>query len=425
MEYLLFRNIGCLVQTTDGRPPTGSSRTNRLVSGTSMDILPHIKNAFLLIEGERIADFGPDEECPYPNRGIDLQGRYILPTWCDSHTHIVFAASREQEFLARIKGATYQEIAQQGGGILHSARNLQATPEEVLLEAASQRLEEIRAMGTGAVEIKSGYGLTLEAEMKMLRVIRALKTHSPVTIKATFLCAHALPQAFSGRREDYIREVTNEWIPRVAGEGLADYLDVFCESKFFSAAEMGQLLEAGQQYGLRGKVHTNQFTSIGGIETAIRHGALSVDHLEVLEEEEIQALVHSNIIPTLLPSAPFFLGDPYPPARRMIDAGLGLALASDFNPGSSPSGRMPFVLTLACTQMRMTPAEAINAATINGAFAMEEEQELGSIARGKLANLILTVPIPSVEYLPYAFGSNWIADVLIRGKPLHGSFFRV
>ena len=423
MDHLLFRNIGCLVQTTDNRLPVDGISPERFVSGAAMDKLPHIKNAFLLIEGERIADFGPDEQCPYPHRGIDLQGRYILPAWCDSHTHIIFAASREQEFLARIKGATYQEIARQGGGILHSARHLQATPEEVLLERALQRLEEIQEMGTGAVEIKSGYGLTLEAEMKMLRVIRALKTHSPVTIKATFLCAHALPEEFFGRREDFIREVANEWIPRVAGEGLADYLDVFCERKFFSALEMGQLLESGRQYGLKGKVHTNQFTSIGGIETAIQHGALSVDHLEVLEEDEIKALTQSSIIPTLLPSAPFFLGDPYPPARRMIDAGLGLALASDFNPGSSPSGRMPFVLTLACTQMRMTPNEAINAATINGAFAMEEEQALGSIARGKLANLILTVPVPSLEYLPYAFGSNWISDVFIRGKPRHGSFF--
>lgn len=425
MDQLLFRNIGCLVQTTGDHPPTGGSPPERFVSGAAMDILPRIENAFLLIEGESIADFGPDHQCPYPDKGIDLQGRYILPTWCDSHTHIVFAASREQEFLARIKGASYQEIARQGGGILHSARHLQATPEEVLLEAALQRLEEMQGMGTGAVEIKSGYGLTLEAEMKMLRVIRALKTHSPVTIKATFLCAHALPEAFFSRREAFIQEVANEWIPRVANEGLADYLDVFCESKFFSAAEMGQLLEAGHKYGLKGKVHTNQFTSIGGIETAIRHGALSVDHLEVLEAEEIQTLAHSNIIPTLLPSAPFFLGDPYPPARQMIDAGLGLALASDFNPGSSPSGRMPFVLTLACTQMRMTPIEAINAATINGAFAMEVQQTLGSIERGKLANLIITAPVPSVEYLPYAFGSNWIADVLIRGKPLRGSFFRV
>lgn len=398
---------------------------DRLVSGAAMDVLPHIKNAFLLIEGERIADYGPDSQCPYPDAGIDLQGRYILPAWCDAHTHIVFAASREQEFLARIKGATYQEIARQGGGILHSARRLQATPEEALLETAVQRLEEMQDMGTGAVEIKSGYGLTLEAEMKMLRIIRALKPHTSATIKATFLCAHALPEEFLGRREAFVREVAEEWIPRVAGEGLADYLDVFCESNFFSAAEMGQLLESGQQHGLKGKVHTNQFTSIGGIETAIRYGALSVDHLEILQESEIQALARSEVIPTLLPSAPFFLGDPYPPARRMIDAGLGLALASDFNPGSSPSGRMPFVLTLACTQMRMTPAEAINAATINGAFALEEQQSLGSITRGKLANLILTEPVPSIEYLPYAFGSDWIADVLIQGKPRRGTFFRV
>ena len=419
MGRLLFRNIGRLIQATgDSRQPSADPGPEKFVCGKFMDVLPSIENAFLLIEEERIADFGPDADCAYPDTGIDLQGRYILPTWCDSHTHLVFAASREQEFLARIKGATYQEIARQGGGILHSARRLQATPEDVLLETAVLRLEEIQRMGTGAVEIKSGYGLTLEAEMKMLRVIRALKARSPLTIKATFLCAHALPEAYSGRREDYIREVVNEWIPRVAGEGLADYLDVFCESNFFSAAEMEQLLETGHKYGLRGKVHTNQFTSIGGIETAIRYNALSVDHLEILQENEIQSLNNSSTIPVLLPSAPFFLGDHYPPARRMIDAGLGLALASDFNPGSSPSGRMPFVLSLACTQLRMTPAEAINAATINGAFAMEVQHELGSIARGKLANLILTTPVPSVEYLPYAFGSDWIAEVLIRGKPL-------
>lgn len=424
MERKLFRNIGRLFQVVE-HPSGQASRGDlgrQFVRGKDMDVLPHIEDAFLLIEGGHIADYGPDADCPYPDGGTDLGGRYVLPCWCDAHTHLVFAASREQEFLARIKGATYQDIARAGGGILHSARRLQDTPEEALLESALQRLDEIQQSGTGAVEIKSGYGLTLDAELKMLRVIRALKSRSPLTIKATFLCAHALPETFAGRRDAYVDMVAGEWIPRVAGEGLADYIDIFCESQFFSAADMGRLLEAGLRHGLRGKVHTNQFNAIGGIATAIRCGAVSVDHLEVVEEDEIQALAQSGVRPVLLPSAPFFLGDHYPPARRMIDAGLGVALASDFNPGSSPSGRMPFVLTLACTQLRMTPAEAINAATINGAFAMESAESVGSIDRGKLANLIITTPVPSLEYLPYAFGSDWIAGVLIKGKAVRGNF---
>lgn len=410
MQSLLFRNIGLLLQTD----PSGD---NTLRRGAAMDVLPAMENAFLLIENGRIADFGAEPDCPYSNvPTLDAAGRCILPCWCDSHTHLVFAASREGEFVDRIKGISYQEIARRGGGILNSARRLRETPEEVLLESAWERLQEVQRMGTGALEIKSGYGLELEAELKMLRVIRQLRERSGMHIKSTFLCAHALPLEYRECREDYMAQVLHTWIPRVAGEGLADYIDVFCEKNFFSPDEMDRILETGARYGLIGKVHTNQFHSMGGIETAIRHGARSVDHLEVLSEAEIRALAQSPVIPTLLPSAPFFLRDHYPPAREMIDTGLGLALASDYNPGSSPSGRIPFVLTLACTQLRMTPNEAINAATINGACAMDVQDELGSIAKGKTANLILTRPIPSAAYLPYAFGSDWIEHIFIHGQ---------
>jgi imidazolonepropionase len=381
-----------------------------------MGNLPCIDGAFLLIEGERIKDFGPMNRCPErADEEIDAEARFVLPCWCDSHTHIVFAGSREQEFVDRIKGLTYEEIARRGGGILNSARRLRETPEEELLEQAYGRLQEIRGYGTGAVEIKSGYGLTVESELKMLRVIRQLKQMSGMAVKATFLGAHALPPEFRDNRQGYIDLIEREMLPRIAGEQLADYIDVFCEKGFFTVAETERLILAGERYGLKAKIHTNQFNCLGGIQAAVRHGALSVDHLEVVDDEEIECLRDGDTIATLLPSAPFFLNDHYPPARKLIDAGLPVALASDYNPGSTPSGRMPFVLSLACIKMKMTPEEALNAATINGARAMELEGDYGSIARGKIANVILTKKIPSPAFIPYAFGSDLIEEVIVKG----------
>lgn len=383
-----------------------------------MQFLPQQENAYLLIEGERIAGFGPMSACPdRADLVMDLTGRWVLPAWCDSHTHLVFAASRESEFVDRIKGLSYEEIARRGGGILNSAKKLRETPEEVLVEQAFSRLLHVQRHGTGAIEIKSGYGLNTESELKMLRVIRRLRDMTNMPIKATFLGAHALPPEYRENREGYLREITTQMLPRIADEGLADYIDVFCEKNFFSVDETTRLMEAGARYGLKAKIHTNQFNSLGGIEACVKGGAVSVDHLEVLTDEEIACLGSANTMPTLLPTAPFFLNDSHrPPARRMLEGGLPVALATDFNPGSSPSGRMPFVISLACIQLRMTPEEAINAATINGAVAMELEEELGSIAVGKLANIIITKPIPSLAYLPYAFGTDLVEGIMIKGK---------
>ena len=410
MSHILIQNIQILA----GIDPSGF---RPMAKGEAMQLLPAIENAYLWVEGSVVKAFGAQVECPdIPDaQKVDAAGRLVLPAWCDSHTHLVFAATRESEFVDRIQGLSYEAIAQKGGGILNSARRLSEMPEDALFEASWERLQEVRRKGTGAIEIKSGYGLTLEAEFKMLRVIRRLKEKSGMTIKSTFLGAHALPLEFRSRREDYIRRLIETWIPAVAQEQLADYLDVFCEKGFFTAEETGRILDAGGRWGLKGKIHVNQFNSIGGIQTAIRHGALSVDHLEVMTEKDIADLASSPVIPTLLPSAPFFLNDPYPPARRLIDAGMGVALATDFNPGSSPSGSMPLVLTLACTQMGMTPEEAIQGATLNGAYAMEIQDLAGSIAPGKLANLIITKRAPALAYLPYAFGTDWIDSVLING----------
>lgn len=378
--------------------------------------LPVIDDAFLLIENERIAGFGPMSEAPErADTLIDASGRMVFPSWCDSHTHLVFAGSRETEFVDRIQGLTYEEIARRGGGILNSARRLNDTPEEVLLEQALGRLQEVQGYGTGAIEIKSGYGLSVEGELKMLRVIRELKKHTKMAIKATFLGAHALPPAYRENREGYLRLIEAEMLPKIADEGLADYIDVFCEKNFFSPQETERLILAGQRFGLKAKIHTNQFNCLGGIETSVRHGAISVDHLEVLTDAEIECLLSGNTMPTLLPGAPFFLNDHYPPARRMIEAGLPVALATDYNPGSSPSGKMAFAVTLACVKMRMTPEEAINAATINGAAAMELQHTHGSIEVGKAANFFITKPIPSLAYLPYAFGSDLIEQVFLSG----------
>jgi len=348
---------------------------------------------------------------------VDARGKMVFPCWCDSHTHLVFAATREGEFVDRIKGLTYQEIAQRGGGILNSARHLRDTPEEVLLEDAYARLQEVIRQGTGAIEIKSGYGLTLESELKMLRVIRQLKGMTDATIKATFLGAHALPPEFKENRNGYIDLIINKMLPRIADEDLADYCDVFCEKVAFTPEETERIIEAGLKYGLRPKIHTNQFNCMGGIQAAIKHNALSVDHLEVVNEEEIAALQAApNTIAALLPSAPFFLNDHFPPARKLMDADIPIALATDYNPGSSPSGKMSFVVSLACIKMRMIPEEAINAATLNGAFAIDCQQDMGSITRGKVANFFITKKISSLAQLPYSFGSDLVEQVFIQGK---------
>lgn len=405
----LFTDVKTLVQT--------ETTPRSVVKGAAMAELSVMNDAFLLIENDRIHSFGTMSDCPVNvDHVIDVTGKMIFPCWCDSHTHLVFAKSREEEFVDRIKGLTYEAIAQKGGGILNSARRLRETPEEILVTQASERLLEIQKYGTGAVEIKSGYGLSVEGELKMLRVIRRLREASDLTIKATFLGAHALPSEFKENRKGYINLIINEMLPNIAAESLADYLDVFCEKNFFTVAETELLIEAGLKFGLKPKIHTNQFNSLGGIEVCVQHQAISVDHLEVLTEAEIQVLLTGDTMPTLLPTAPFFLRDPYPPARRMIDAGLPVALATDFNPGTSPSGRMSFVLSLACIQLKMTPEEVINAATINGARALELQKTHGSIATGKTANFFITKPIPSVAYLPYAFGSDVIEQVFIKGK---------
>lgn len=410
MPTLLLRNIQELVLTEE------KARTQPL-TGAELSHLPTVKNAFLLVENQRIVDFGKMEKCPdRADREVDCTGRMVFPAWVDSHTHLVFAASREEEWVDRIRGLSYEEISNRGGGILNSARKLQGMSEDELYDSALQRLHEVRSTGTGCIEIKSGYGLTLDSELKMLRVIRRLKESTKMGVKATFLGAHSVPMEFrNDNRQGYIDLIVNEMLPRIAGEGLADYIDVFCEKVAFSVAEMEQVLEAGAKFGLRPKVHVNQFYCLGGIAAAVRHGAVSVDHLEVVDEADIAALQGSGTIATLLPSAPFFLNDHTPPARQLIDAGLPVALASDFNPGTTPSGRMPFVLSLACIQLRMLPEEAVNAATLNGAFALEWADAYGSIARGKRANFLITKPMPTVAYLPYAFGSDLVERVFVDG----------
>jgi imidazolonepropionase len=340
----------------------------------------------------------------------------VFPSWCDSHTHIVFAASREEEFVDRIKGLSYEEIAERGGGILNSARRMQDCSEETLYESAYERLQEVIGHGTGALEIKSGYGLSLESEIKMLRVIRRLKQNSPIPIKATFLGAHAVPAAFKTKRADYIDLIIHQMLPQVAAEQLAEYCDVFCDRGFFTVEETDQILKAAWQYGLKPKIHANELDYSGGVQIGIANGAISVDHLEYTGPEEIAALATSNTLPTLLPSCAFFLGIPYAPARQMMDAGLPVVLATDYNPGSSPSGKMPFVVSLACIKMKMLPEEAIYAATLNGACALELADDYGSITVGKKANLFITRPMPSLAYLPYAFGETLVRRIILNGK---------
>ena len=385
----------------------------RRLKGSAMSSLPGVDNAFILFDEHFILQFGEMQHCPdRADSIIDATNRLVMPAWCDSHTHLVFAATREEEFEMRLKGAQYEEIAAKGGGILNSAKRLQAMDEVELFEKSLARLEEAKKLGTGALEIKSGYGLTIDSEMKMLRVIRKLKEHTDIEIKATFLGAHAVPMEYRQNRAGYMSLIINEMLPRIVDEGLADYVDVFCEKIAFSVKETEQILEAASKFGLKPKIHTNQFNSMGGIEAAVKYNAVSVDHLEVLNAAEIAVLQHSDTIATLLPTAPFFLNDSHtPPARALLKADVCVALATDFNPGTSPSVSMPFVVSLACIRLRMTPEEAINAATLNGAAAMDMSETHGSISVGKKARLILTKPAPSLAYLPYCFGHNWIERV--------------
>lgn len=388
------------------------------VSGAEMAILPTIKNAYLVIKDNLIAAFGSMENIPEikAHSTIDATGKMILPSWCDSHTHIVYAGNREQEFVDRINGLSYEEIANRGGGILNSAKKLNETSEEEIYNQSKARLEEVMRLGTGAVEIKSGYGLTVDGELKMLRVIKKLAENYPVTIKATFLGAHAFPLEFKENKKGYIDEIIYKMLPEIAKNKLADYVDVFCETGYFSVEETEQIMEAGIQNGLIPKIHVNQFNSIGGIQASVKYKALSVDHLEIMNPEDIQALKNTETMPVALPSCSYFLSIPYTPAREMIKAGLPIALATDYNPGSTPSGNMNFVVATACIKMKMTPEEAINAATINGAYAMGVSDTHGSITVGKKANFIVTKPITSYYQLPYAFGTNLIESVFIEGE---------
>ncbi|MDY0779236.1 imidazolonepropionase [Tenacibaculum sp. IB213877] len=407
----LFTNIKELIQVRDA--------SVKKVSGKDMSTLPTLKNAFLLIKNDTIIDFGSMENAPTSaDNTVDCSGKMILPTWCDSHTHIVYAGNREQEFVDRINGLTYEEIANKGGGILNSVKKLQETTEEELYQQSAKRLEEVMQLGTGAVEIKSGYGLTVEAELKMLRVIKKLKENYNIPIKATFLGAHAFPKEYKNNKEGYINLIIEEMLPKVAEENLAEFIDAFCETGYFSVADTDRILKAGVALGLTPKVHVNQFTTIGGVQVSIKHNALSVDHLEVINTEDIKALQGTETMPVALPSCSYFLSIPYTPARDMINAGLPLALATDYNPGSTPSGNMNFVVSAACIKMKMTPEEAINAATINGAYAMNLCDEVGSISKGKKANFFLTKEIPSYGFLPYSFGSNLIESVYIGGEKI-------
>jgi imidazolonepropionase len=406
----LFFNIKELLQIRD--------KSISKVSGAEMNSLPSIKNAYLLVEGEKIKEYGSMSRLNNydADRVIDAHDQIIMPAWCDSHTHIVYAGNREEEFVDRIRGLSYEDIAARGGGILNSAKRVQDSTEQELFEQSSQRLEEIMKLGTGAVEIKSGYGLTPESEIKMLRVIKSLSGSYPISIKATFLGAHAIPFKFKDNKEAYVDQICNQMIPEVAEKKLATYIDVFCEKGYFDTAQTEKILITGKKYGLIPKIHVNQFNSIGGVQTGIKHKALSIDHLEVMTPQDILSLQGSDTMPVALPSCSYFLSIPYTPARKIIDAGLPLALATDFNPGSTPSGNMNFVVSTACIKMKMTPQEAINAATINGAYAMGLSKSHGSITKGKLANLIITKNIPSLNYLPYAFGSNLIDKVMIKGE---------
>jgi len=415
MNFLII-NIKQLIQA--------EQKNKQFVAGKQMSKLPIIKDAFLYVESGRIRDFGKMDELAsgreryftMSEKIIDATDKIILPTYCDSHTHIVYAGSREKEFVDKIKGLSYEEIAKRGGGILNSAALLQQTSEEELFEQASLRIKEIMALGTGAVEIKSGYGLSPEAEIKMLRVIQRLKEAFPIKIKATFLGAHAIPTKYKEEPDEYVDIIINEMIPVIAGEDLADFIDVFCDKGFFTPEQTERILMAGLKYGLRAKIHANELDHSGGIEVGVKYNALSVDHIEYTSDEDIQLLLQSDTMPTVLPGAAFFLNMPLAPARKMIDAGLPIAFASDYNPGSSPSGNMNLVLSMACIRYKLLPEEAINACTINTAYAMGVSDTHGSIVIGKAANFIITKPIPSYEYIPYSFGNHVIESVYINGE---------
>lgn len=415
MQKLLIKNIGGLVNVRETAPER--------VKGKEMDELTVLHDAWLAVEDGVIADFGTMENWPGISDWtgleiLDAEEGYLFPSWCDSHTHLVYAGSREGEFVDRIRGLSYEDIAARGGGILNSAAKLAQATEDALFEAAMLRLQEVMKLGTGAIEIKSGYGLSLENELKMLRVISRLRSAVPIAVKATLLGAHAVPTAFKNDKPGYIKLITDELIPAVAAEKLADYCDVFCERNYFTPDETIHILETGLKYGLKPKVHANQLSASGGVQAGVKVGAVSVDHLEYVGEDEIAALLHSNTMPTLLPGAAFFLGLPWPPARQMIDAGLPVAVATDYNPGSSPTGNMSQMVSMLCITHRMTPNEAINAATLNAAAAMDLSATHGSITPGKAASFFITTPMPSVNYMPYAFGSNLVKEVWVNGKKI-------
>lgn len=408
---LLIKNIKQLLQVEE------TPRTR--VAGKEMASLNVIEDAFLFIKDGRIADFGAMEQLkPEYLSGeiIDATGKLVLPSFCDSHTHLVYAGSRELEYVDKIKGLSYEEIAKRGGGILNSSKLLHNTSDDELYKQSLSRIEEIISQGTGAVEIKSGYGLNTRDELKMLRVIRRLKEETPITIKSTFLGAHAVPSEYKNNQSGYVDLVIQEMLPAVAEEGLADFVDVFCDRGFFTVQETNRILSAASKYDLRPKIHANELDFSGGIQVGVKHNALSVDHLEYTGDEEIKSLLGSATMPTLLPGASFFLGMINPPARKMMDAGLPLALASDYNPGSSPSGNMKMIMSFGCVDLRMTPEEVINAVTLNGAYAMGVEKELGSICRGKIANFFITKEVPNYQFLPYAYGSDLVDTIILNGN---------
>lgn len=408
---ILIKNIKSLINV-DYEP-------RKWAAGDDMQKLNTIENAYLIIKDDKISDFGKMSEITstdFKGDIIDADCKMVFPSFCDSHTHLVYAGSREIEYGDKIRGLSYEEIAKRGGGILNSAKLLHNTSEDSLYEQALHRIKEIIGFGTGAVEIKSGYGLTVEDEIKMLRVIKRLKETTPITIKSTFLGAHAVPAEYKGKQDDYVDVVINEMIPLVASEDLADYIDVFCDKGFFTVEQTDRILMAGMKYGLRAKIHANELDYSGGIQVGVKYNALSVDHLEYTGDDEIKALLDSETMPTLLPGAAFFLGMVDPPVRKMINAGLPVALASDYNPGSSPSGNMKFIMSLGTIKLRMLPEEVINASTINGAYAMGLEEELGSIAKGKIANIFITKEISTYEFMPYAYTSNLIDTVILNGK---------
>lgn len=415
----IITNIKQLVQV--------EKEPRKWVAGADMAKLGIIENAYLVIEDQRIAAFGEMKnynDADYLSdesdviKEIDATGRLVMPSFCDSHTHLVYAGSREIEYIDKIRGLSYEEIAQRGGGILNSAKRIQQATEQELYDSAYERLLEIAAFGTGAVEIKSGYGLNTESELKMLRVVKRLQNDTPLTIKSTFLGAHAVPADYKGQQTEYVNLIINEMIPAIAAEDLADYIDVFCDKGFFTVEDTDRMLNAGMKYGMRAKIHANELDYSGGIQVGVKYNALSVDHLEYVGDAEIACLLGSETMPTVLPGAAFFLNMPYSPVRKMINAGLPVALASDYNPGSSPSGNMKFVMSLGCVNYKMLPEEVINATTINTAYAMGVEEEVGSIAVGKLANFYITKQITGIEYLPYAYGSHLIDAVFLKGEEI-------